>query len=184
MPGPETWCHTMLLGSGLQTSSLSQLVSWTTTHLALGRPQALCPSPLPVVPLREAGFVRSPRPAAAPPLAHAHAHSPPPPPAAPPRPARPGSRPGGGDATPRAPAPPPRPAGPGSRVPGPRSQVPGPGSRPSPPGPSPCRRPAPPPPPFRVLDPALQRWQVLCQTLPLRSARPPPRRQIGLSPPL
>ncbi|XP_032163730.1 WD repeat-containing protein 5 isoform X3 [Mustela erminea] len=75
---------------------------------ALGPPEAFCPSPLPVVPLREAGFVRSPRPAAAPPLAHAHAHCRRPP--APPRPARPGSRPGGGDATPRAPAPPPRPA--------------------------------------------------------------------------
>ncbi|XP_059266354.1 WD repeat-containing protein 5 isoform X3 [Mustela nigripes] len=73
---------------------------------ALGPPEAFCPSPLPVVPLREAGFVRSPRPAAAPPLAHAHCRRPP----APPRPSRPRSRPGGGDATPRAPAPPPRPA--------------------------------------------------------------------------
>lgn len=118
--------------------------------------------------------MRSPRPAAAPPLAHAHAHCRRPP--APPRPARPGSRPGGGDATPRAPAPPPRPAGKRGRQPEdctrgagggrrwlpppgpPRRRTcsggPGPGPGPAPPGPSRCRRPAPPPPAFRV--PALR----------------------------
>ncbi|XP_045878414.1 WD repeat-containing protein 5 isoform X2 [Meles meles] len=171
---------------------------------ALGPPEAFCPSSLPVVPLREAGFVRSPRPAAAPPLAHAHAHCRRPP--APPRRARPGSRPGGGDATPRAPAPPPRPAA-RAHLPlalrccsGERPQTPGwcwPGAptRPlSPPAETPrtptCCPPSAQPARPRVsprsrlprsLHQALQTpWQGLRQTLPLRLARPP-RRQIDLA---
>ncbi|XP_044938813.1 WD repeat-containing protein 5 isoform X1 [Mustela putorius furo] len=161
---------------------------------ALGPPEAFCPSPLPVVPLREAGFVRSPRPAAALPLAHAHCRRPP----APPRPARPGSRPGGGDATPRAPAPPPRPA---ARAHLPlalrccsedRPQTPaGAGLARDPSALLSCRN-APTPtccPPSaqparprvsprsglpRSVHQALQTpWQVLRRTLPLRLARPP-----------